>query len=163
MVLSVAKGWLDKWRIVSLPGLISAFLWEDRSGPGHMTSAGLFRQEDCHWLAVIAGGRHFDCQVPGDLLRFLRFPPLLRGIRLRFAVFCLFFLLSSWFCVVNLTFFELQMAWGSCRFLLARRFVRGLYRVAWKVLGVEIILAVGIHLSLIRRRNWDGKSEWIAC
>ena len=135
MVLSVARGWLDEWRIVSLPGGISAFLWEDRSGPGHMTSAGLFGQEDCHWLAVIAGGRHFDCQVPGDL-RFLCFPPLLRGTRLLSVLVLALLpvvrrflpLLLAVFLVLRRRADLLRTADGMgklCRFLLARQFVHG--------------------------------------
>lgn len=37
------------------------------------------------------------------------------------------------------------------------RFVRGLYRVSWKELGAEIILAFGIHLNSIRQRQKGGK------
>lgn len=37
------------------------------------------------------------------------------------------------------------------------RFVRGLYRVSWKELGAEIILAFGIRLNSIRQRQKGGK------
>lgn len=37
------------------------------------------------------------------------------------------------------------------------RFVRGLYRVSWKELGAEIILAFGIRLNSIRQRQKGGE------
>lgn len=37
------------------------------------------------------------------------------------------------------------------------RFVCGLYRVSWKELGAEIILAFGIRLNSIRQRQKGGK------
>lgn len=97
--------------------------------------------------------------------------PLLRGILLRILLFLVLLPVVRLSLGFVLAFLEEVLRPGSvvlgaadclkgkvCLFAQAEgRFVRGLYRVSWKELGAEIILAFGIRLNSIRQRKKGGK------
>lgn len=120
-------------------------------------------------MVVLANGRL--------VLVLPRILPLLRGILLRSLLILVLLPVVRLSLGFVLAFLEEVLRCGSvvlgaadclkgkvCLFAQAEgRFVRGLYRVSWKELGAEIILAFGIRLNSIRRRKKGGKRGDAAC
>ena len=114
-------------------------------------------------MVVLANGRL--------VLVLPRILPLLRGILLRSLLILVLLPVVRLSLGFVLAFLEEVLRPGSvvlgaadclkgkvCLFAQAEgRFVRGLYRVSWKELGAEIILAFGIRLNSIRQRKKGGK------
>ena len=114
-------------------------------------------------MVVLANGRL--------VLVLPRILPLLRGILLRSLLILVLLPVVRLSLGFVLAFLEEVLRCGSvvlgaadclkgkvCLFAQAEgRFVRGLYRVSWKELGAEIILAFGIRLNSIRQRKKGGK------
>lgn len=118
-------------------------------------------------MVVLANG-HLVLVLPLILPLIL---PLLRGILLRILLVLVLLPVVRLSLGFVLAFLEEVLRPGSvvlgaadclkgkvCLFAQAEgRFVRGLYRVSWKELGAEIILAFGIRLNSIRQRKKGGK------